>query len=64
MSNKDLVDARIQQGHAIMNTQLKSVQEFADDKFIHLKNQIQHYIHQKKNVTSTSSSTTAPKKVD
>jgi hypothetical protein len=62
-SNKDLIDARIQQGQAILNTQLQSAQEFANEKLKTVKNQSQGYMQRKK-AESTASAGPSTKKVD
>lgn len=40
ISNKDLIDARIQQGQTILNTQLHHAQEFASAKISNVKSQV------------------------
>jgi Flp pilus assembly protein TadB len=40
ISNKDIIDARIQQGQTIIHTQLHNAQEFANTKISNVKSQM------------------------
>ncbi|CAO3609900.1 unnamed protein product [Mucor hiemalis] len=68
ISNKDLIDARIQQGQAILNTQLKNAQDLASAQLANVKGRI----HEAKNTakdattanTTDAASATTSKKAD
>jgi hypothetical protein len=65
MSNKDLIDARIQQTQAILNDQLQRTQEYASNKLASAKEASKEFV-KKTRASATSNATTATpvKKID
>lgn len=59
ISNKDLVDARLQQSQAIINTELQRAQEFASGKIADAK-EITKNVYQK--TAEATTATTSSKK--
>ncbi|KAI8647777.1 Reticulon-domain-containing protein [Parasitella parasitica] len=53
ISNKDLIDARLQQGQAILNSQLQRTQEFANSKLSAAKEATKTYVDKTKSVVES-----------
>lgn len=67
ISNKDLIDARLQQGQAILHSQVQRTQEFANSKLATAKQATQTYVSKTKsaveskpNSTTSSTNSTTP----
>ncbi|KAL7310341.1 hypothetical protein PS15m_009853 [Mucor circinelloides] len=58
ISNKDLIDARLHQGQAILNSQLQRTQEFASAKLATAKEATQTYVDKTKSAVESKTNTT------
>lgn len=59
ISNKDLIDARLHQGQAILNSQFQRTQEFASAKLTTAKKATQTYVDKTKTAVESKTSTTS-----
>lgn len=59
ISNKDLIDARIQQGQAILNTQIKNAQELASAQLASVKGRINEAKNSAKDAAASTANATA-----
>ncbi|KAI9485391.1 MAG: Reticulon-domain-containing protein, partial [Benjaminiella poitrasii] len=57
LSNKDIVDARLQQGHAIINAQTHRIQKMACEQFNSVKNKAQTYMAKSKSTAAAAAAT-------
>ncbi|CEP10072.1 hypothetical protein [Parasitella parasitica] len=57
ISNKDLIDARLQQGQAILNSQLQRTQEFANSKLSAAREATKSYVDKTKSAVESKTNT-------